>query len=310
MKLSFFVYLGICIFDFGGGGLPLPPFSCSSLPQGPLFRRGFRRHLRAKSRRCAAVALRTPRGPSLGPSDQFTLSRLRAQCGRRVSFPAMGKKPMAQATLSCPFGAIHLEDRRGTAQDGHCVSIFAYPTPSVASRHLPLTGGVGPRSPDGHCVSIFAYPTPSVASRHLPLTGGVGPRSPVTRVTLWAGQNISGAQNLSSWSESPPGHWALSLQKFPPVRFHSRAWLCRANAPGPNPGGRMLCAPTGFRWTVWAAIRRPPWRFPSPRRGGPTWPPAGGETSLPLTPPSVPSPAPDPGTRSHGWRGPRTGPRR
>ena len=54
---------------------------------------------------------------------------------------------MAQATLSCPFGAIYLEDRRGTAQDGHFVSIFAYPTPSVASRHLPLTGGVGPRSP-------------------------------------------------------------------------------------------------------------------------------------------------------------------
>ena len=184
----------------------------------------------------------------------------------RVSFPAMGKKPMAQATLSCPFGAIHLEDRRGTAQDGHCVSIFAYPTPSVASRHLPLTGGVGPRSP-------------------------------VTRVTLWAGQNISGAQNLSGWSESPPGHWALSLQKFPPVRFHSRAWLCRANAPGPNPGGRMLCAPTGFRWTVWAAIRRPPWRFPPPRRGGPTWPPAGGETSLTLTPPSARSPVPCPKPR-------------
>ena len=100
-------------------------------------------------RAAAARRLRSepPRGPSLGPSDQFTLSRLRAQCGRRVSFPAMGKKPMAQATLSCPFGAIHLEDRRGTAQDGHFVSIFAYPTPSVASRHLPLTGGVGPRSP-------------------------------------------------------------------------------------------------------------------------------------------------------------------
>ena len=54
---------------------------------------------------------------------------------------------MAQATLSCPFGAIHLEDRRGTAQNGHSVSIFAHPTPFVASRHLPLTGGVGPRTP-------------------------------------------------------------------------------------------------------------------------------------------------------------------
>ena len=124
----------------------------------------------------------------------------------------------------------------------------------------------------------------------------------------WA--KISGAQNRSDWSESPPGHWALSLQKLPPARFHSRAWLCRANAPGPNPGGRMLCAPTGFRWTVGAAISRPPWRFPPPRRGGPTWPPAGGETSLPLTPPSARSPAPDPGTRSHGWHAPRTGPRR
>ena len=36
-----------------------------------------------------------------------------AACGRRVSFPAMGKKPMAQATFSCPFGAIHLEDPPG-----------------------------------------------------------------------------------------------------------------------------------------------------------------------------------------------------
>ena len=35
-----------------------------------------------------------------------------AACGRRVSFPAMGKKP---------------KDRRGTAQDGHFVSIFALP---------------------------------------------------------------------------------------------------------------------------------------------------------------------------------------
>ena len=50
-----------------------------------------------------------------------------AACGRRVSFPAMGKKPMAQATFSWPCGPIHLEDRRGTAQDGHFVSIFALP---------------------------------------------------------------------------------------------------------------------------------------------------------------------------------------
>ena len=152
---------------------------------------------------------------------------------------------MAQATFSCPFGAIHLEDRRGTAQDGHFVSIFAYPTPSVASRHLPLTGGVGPRSP-------------------------------ITGVTPWVRQSISGAQNLSSNlnSRRPTGafvvadfvslaspDWAklahsiapplqrkpaaLGFALGPPaaaylggklrlVRFQSRAWLCRAG------GGRSV----------------------------------------------------------------------
>ena len=63
----------------------------------------------------------------IGPLDGSFRRGNFAACGRRVSFPAMGKKPMAQATLSCPFGAIHLEDRRGTAQDGHFVSIFAVP---------------------------------------------------------------------------------------------------------------------------------------------------------------------------------------
>ena len=34
---------------------------------------------------------------------------------------------MAQATFSCPFGAIHLEDRRGTAPDEHKVLIWSRP---------------------------------------------------------------------------------------------------------------------------------------------------------------------------------------
>ena len=45
----------------------------------------------------------------IGPLDGSFRRGNFAACGRRVSFPAMGKKPMAQATLSCPFGAIHLE---------------------------------------------------------------------------------------------------------------------------------------------------------------------------------------------------------
>ena len=36
---------------------------------------------------------------------------------------------MAQATRSYPFGAIHLEDRRGTAQDERSALIFARPYP-------------------------------------------------------------------------------------------------------------------------------------------------------------------------------------
>ena len=86
MKLSFFVYLGICIFDFGGWRLAASAFFVPSFTVG--------------------------RGDSARRfGGDF------AACGRRVSFPAMGKKPMAQATFSWPCGPIHLEDRRGTAQD-------------------------------------------------------------------------------------------------------------------------------------------------------------------------------------------------
>ena len=43
---------------------------------------------------------------------------------------------------------------------------------------------------------------------------------------------ISGAQNLSGWSEFLPGHWALALQKFGLLRFKDCAWACLANATG------------------------------------------------------------------------------
>ena len=171
MKLSF-----LCIWVFVS--LTLEGEACRfRLFRALLYRRGlcFAGDFAAISALRAAAARRLrsepPRGPSLGPSDQFTLSRLRAQCGRRVlppsfcrarrlgrrltgfrpvgrvSFPAMGKKPMAQATRSYPFGAIHLEDRRGTAPDERFVLIVASPTPSGPSGHLPLTGGVGPGPP-------------------------------------------------------------------------------------------------------------------------------------------------------------------
>ena len=59
------------------------------------------------------------------------------------------------------------------------------------------------------------------------------PWTPFTGVTPWAGQSISGAQNLSGFLRFLPGHWALGLQKLPLLRFHWCAWLGRANAPGP-----------------------------------------------------------------------------
>ena len=93
---------------------------------------------------------------------------------------------------------------------------------------------------------------------------------PITGVTPWGGQNPSGAQNLSGGLRFLPAHWGLGLQKLGLVRFRSRACRFRTNGTGANSGGRMLCAPTGFRWTVGAAISRPkafPFRGRCPRRG-------------------------------------------
>ena len=71
---------------------------------------------------------------------------------------------------------------------------------------------------------------------------------------------ISGAQNLSGWCLSLPGHWALGLHKFPLVRFHNCAWIYRANAPGVEyaVGAGVLTRPPGvqicFREAVGAAL--------------------------------------------------------
>ena len=51
-----------------------------------------------------------------------------------------------------------------------------------------------------------------------------------------------------------PGHWALSLQKLPLVRFHSCAWLCRANAHGlfSAVGAGALTRPSRAVFHSWA----------------------------------------------------------
>ena len=64
--------------------------------------------------------------------------------GRRISPLAAagaGFRPAGRGTF--PTGK-YPKDRRGTAQDERIRAHIRSPTPSVASRHLPLTGGVGP----------------------------------------------------------------------------------------------------------------------------------------------------------------------
>ena len=139
-----------------------------------------------------------------------------AACGRRVTFSAMRKSPMAQATFSCPFGAIHLENRRGTAQDGHW---RAHIRPSLS----PLAFG------------------------HLPLTRGVGPRSPITGVLSCLWRSPSGAQNqecLGALSSGPPGP---ECAKFTSGAVQFLRLGFPTNAPGANPASPQTF-PLGGRW--------------------------------------------------------------
>ena len=81
---------------------------------------------------------------------------------------------------------------------------------------------------------IFAYPTPSVASRHLPLTGGVGPGPLFTGDILLARQKISGAQNLSDDlnSHRATGPWVCK----------NCGWCGSVPAPGaPSQRSRGVC---------------------------------------------------------------------
>ena len=70
-------------------------------------------------------------------------------------------------------------------------------------------------APDEHFVLIVAFP----------------------RTPIYGGYPLEQAESFrrakSEWvSEFPPGHWALGLQKFPLLRFHSCAWVVQTNVPG------------------------------------------------------------------------------
>ena len=144
-----------------------------------------------------------------------------AACGRRVPLPMAARRRKVRLSPFPPGGE-------------NCARSPAPPLPGEPAA-LGFAGsneGLGKAppgtAPDEHFVLIVAYPTPSGPSGHLPLTGGVGPGPHYGGRVLDSLRRISGAQNLSGWYQSLPGHWALGLQKLLLVWFYICAWLCRA----------------------------------------------------------------------------------
>ena len=143
-----------------------------------------------------------------------------AACGRRVTLPTAARRRKVHSTPFPPGGE-------------NCVRSLAPPLPGEPAS-LGFAGsneGLGKTppgtAPDEHFVLIVAYPTPSGPSGHLPLTGGVGPGPHYGGYPLSQAGNFRRAK--SEWrSKFPPGHWALAVQKLPLLRFHNRAWPCRA----------------------------------------------------------------------------------
>ena len=72
-------------------------------------------------------------------------------------------------------------------------------------------------------------------SASLPPPCRPSPGPPFTGATPEMSSNASGAQNLSGGQRFLPAHWGLIPLKLQGVRFHNRAWLFSANAPGPAP---------------------------------------------------------------------------
>ena len=67
---------------------------------------------------------------------------------------------------------------------------------------------------DERSALIFAHPTPSGPSGHLPLTGGVGPGPILRRLPLEVGRTFPARKIRSAWVRFLPGHWALGLWKI------------------------------------------------------------------------------------------------
>ena len=147
--------------------------------------------------------------------------------------------------VSPPVLLFPLERTRGRSRNryrqknpvgrGLAPAALFYRVSPCGARYFPSDGKVPKGSPgdaaDGHCVPI----------------GPLTPGPPFTRVTPWVRQNPSGAQNLSEClnPHRATGPWVC--EKLGQARFHNRACLCRANAPGPfSVVGAALAAPVSL----------------------------------------------------------------
>ena len=168
-----------------------------------------------------------------------------------------GVSPPAGGELLCPWRQSN-QNATGDAADGHFVPIGplspdpvygGYPSGwAVTSRRAKFewlsaipSGPLGPGSAKiaAGAIQLPRLALPSKRSRcWIRRRGGCPhppaslPLPPITVAPPLGGQCPSGAQNLSGFPRFPPGHRALGLQNLPLVRFHFRAWLCRANVPG------------------------------------------------------------------------------
>ena len=120
---------------------------------------------------------------------------------------------MAQATFSWPFGPIHLESAclrfRLTAKTAPAPLFLLFPANPLRWASPGVTMDWAKRHRGRLRMSASRSYSPSLsplAFGHLPLTRGVGPRSPITRDALLNRLcRISGAQNLSGFLQSNPG---------------------------------------------------------------------------------------------------------
>ena len=153
---------------------------------------------------------------------------------------------------------------------------------------------------DEHFVLIAAHPIPSVATRHLPLTGGVGPGPHLRGLPLEVGRILPAHKIRSDWVQfrpAPPGAWVckicfwrgsasapLSIEPTLPVRFRRRGDPCGRPRVFPLEG-ETCRADEGEPWNR----RVPPTGHESVRPESHS-PSADGEIPLQKLPQKIPSP--------------------